>query len=191
MESKKKPRKGGVLCPAVTGTFSLDGAGGDHVHRAEDDLPRKVEGGPEVAVKDAEGARVAPDGAHGACEGHEGTHPVARGAGGEEGGDLGRGDVSKGAAGGAGARACAGEHGGGHGEERAHEPVQPVRDEEGVERGKGLGVRHDEGHDGHDEHAVRAHLRARDGHARNVRAVRREDDVVRWHEEDGVRDGVL
>ena len=99
--------------------------------------------------------------------------------------------MGKGATGCAGARAGAGEPGGWHWEERAHEPVQPVRDEEGVEWGKGLGVGHDEGHDGYCEHAVGAHLRARDGDAWDVGAVRREDDVVRRDEEDGVRDGVL
>jgi hypothetical protein len=74
---------------------SLNCASGNHVHRAEYDLPRKVECGPEIAVKDAEGARIAPDGADGAREGHECAHFVARGAGGEEGSDLGRGDVCK------------------------------------------------------------------------------------------------
>jgi len=160
MESKKKPRKGGVLCSAVTGTFSLDGAGGDHVHRAEDDLPRKVECGPEVAIKDAEGARIAPDGADGAGESHERAHLVARGACREEGGNLGCGNVGKGSAGGAGAGAGAREHMGWDGEERAHQPVQPVRDEEGVEWGEGLCVGDDKGHDGHGEHAVGAHLGA-------------------------------
>ena len=163
--------------------FSLDRAGSDHVHRAEDDFPRKIEGRPEVAVENAEGARVAPDGADGACEGHECAHLVARCARGEESGDLGCGNVGKGSASSAGARTCAGEHGGWHREERAHQPVQPVRDEECVERGKGLRVGHDEGHDGHREHAVRAHLRARDGDAWDVRAVGREDDVMRRDEE--------
>ena len=45
----------------------------------------------------------------------------------------------------------------------SHEPVRPVRDEEVVERGKGLRVGHDEGYDGHREHVVQAHLRARNG----------------------------
>jgi hypothetical protein len=95
--------------------------------------------------------------------------------------------------GGAGARTCAGEHGVGHWEEPAHEPVQPVHNEEGVERGEGLGVRHDEGDSRHDdsEHAARAQLSARDGDTQDVRAVRREDDAVSRDQEDGIRDGVL
>jgi len=66
--------------------------------------------------------------------------------------------------------------------ERPRERVQPVRDEEGVERGKDLGVGHGE--------RIRTHLRARDGDALYVRAVRREDDVVRRDEEDGTRGSV-
>ena len=77
----------------------LNGAGGDHVHRAQYDLPREIECGPELAIKHAERARIAPDGADGARERHERTHFVTRGTGGEEGGDLGRRDVCKGAAG--------------------------------------------------------------------------------------------
>ena len=71
-------------------------------------------------------------------------------------------------------------------EKRAHEPVQPARNEEGVQGREGLGVRHDEGHHGHGEHAAGAHLRARDGDARDVCAVGREDNVVRRDEEGDV-----
>ena len=84
-----------------------------------------------------------------------------------------------------------GEHGGRYGEEGAHEPVQPVGDEVRVERCEGLRVRDDEGHHGHGELAARAHLRARDGDAGDVRAVGREDYVVGWDEEDRVRGGVF
>ena len=162
-------RKKKTRLPGVLRKFSLHRAGGDHIHGAKDDLPRKVECSPEVAVKDAERTRVAPDGTDGAREGHQRAHFVTRSARGEECGDLRRGNVRKGAAGAAGARA--GEHRRRNGEKGAHEPVQPVRDEEGVERGKGLRVWHDEGHNGDGEHAVRAHLRARDGDARDVSAV--------------------
>lgn len=171
----------------VVGAWGLDGASGDHVHRTEDDLPRKVEGGPEVAVENAECTSIAPDGADGAGECHEGAHLVARGARSEVRGDLGRRDVGKGASRGAGAAgAGSGEHGGGNWEEVGHEAVEAVRDEEGVQRGERLGVRHDEGHHGYRERAAGARLWARDGQARDVRAVRGEDDVVRWDEEDRV-----
>ena len=74
---------------------SLNLASGNHIHRAKDDLPRKVECGPEITIKDAERTRVTPDGADGARESHERAHFVARGTGSEEGSDLGRGDVCK------------------------------------------------------------------------------------------------
>ena len=74
-------------------TSSLNCASGNHIHRAEDDLPRKVERGPEITIKDAERARITPDGADGTRESHECAHLVTRGAGSEEGGDLGRRDV--------------------------------------------------------------------------------------------------
>jgi hypothetical protein len=74
---------------------SLNCASGNHIHGAEYDLPRKIECGPEITIKDAERARIAPDGADGAREGHECAHFVARGTGSEERGDLGRGDVCK------------------------------------------------------------------------------------------------
>lgn len=48
-------------------------------------------------------------------------------------------------------------------EGRTYEPVQPVRDKEVLERGKGFHVGHDEGHTVHRSHAIQAHLRARDG----------------------------
>ena len=170
-------------------SFDLDGTGGDHVHRAEDDLPRKVEGSPEVAVEYAERARITPDGADGARERHECAHLVAGGARSEVRGDLGRGDVGKGASLGAGAASAGGgEHGGGHWEECGHETVEAVRDEEGVQRGERLGVRNDERHYGDGDGAAGAHLRARDGQTRDVRAVRGEHDVVRRDEEDRVRD---
>jgi hypothetical protein len=178
------------------GFLFLDCARRDHVHRAEYDLPRKVECGPELTIKDAKRTCIAPDGADGARERHKRAHFVARGARGEEGGDLGRRDVRKrpgGRAGRAAARrgAAVGEHGGRHGEEGAHEPVQPVRDEVGVQGREGLRVRDHEGHHGHGELAAGAHLRARDGDARDVRAVGREDDVVGRDEEDGVCGGVF
>ena len=95
--------------------------------------------------------------------------------------------MRKGARGSAGAAgAGGGEHGGGHGEEGGHEAVEAVRDEECVQGCEGLGVRDDEGHHGHDESAAGARLRARDGQARNVSAVRGEHDVVRRDEEDRV-----
>ena len=168
----------------------LLGAGGDHVHRAKDDLPRKVESSPEVAVEHAERARIAPDGADGAGERHERAHLVTCSARREVRGDLGGGDVRKGASRGAGAAgAGGGEHSGGHGEECSHEAVEAVRDEEGVQWRKRLGVRHDEGHDGDGEGAAGARLRARDRNARDVRAVSCEHDVVRRNNEDRVRDG--
>lgn len=174
----------------------LNCTGSDHIHRAKDDLPREIERGPELTIEDAERARIAPDGADGARESHERAHLVARGTGSEESGDLGYRDVCKWATGRAGAAsarggAAVGEHGGRYGEEGAHEPVQPVGDEESVQGREGLCVRDHEGHHGHREHAVRAHMRARDGDARDVCAVGCEDDVVGWDEEDGVRGGVF
>lgn len=53
-----------------------------------------------------------------------------------------------------------------------------------MKRGKGLGVEHG-------EHAIRTYLQARDEDAWDARAVRREDDVVRRDEKDGIRDGVF
>ena len=95
---------------------STKSASSDHV-----DFPQKLEGGPEVAVEEAEGEHVVPDGADGACEGHVYAHLVARCARGEESGDLGSDDVGKGAAECGSARTCAGEHGGWHREEHTHE----------------------------------------------------------------------
>ena len=97
--------------------------------------------------------------------------------------------MRKGASRGAGAAgAGGGEHSGGHGEECGHEAVEAVRDEEGMQWGERLGVRHDEGHNGDRERAAGAHLQARDGNARDVRAVSCEHDVVRRDDEDRVRD---
>jgi hypothetical protein len=58
-----------------------------------------------------------------------------------------------------------------------------MRDEEGMQGRKCLGVRNNEGHDGYHERAVGARLGARDGQTRDVRAVRGEDDVVGRDEE--------
>jgi hypothetical protein len=169
------------------GYFCLDGAASDHVHRAEDDLPRKVHCGPEVAVEDAERARIAPDGADGTREGHECAHLVARGARSEVGGDLGGVDMREGTGSSAGAAgASSREHSGGNGEERSHEAVEAVRDEECVKGREGLSVRHDEGHNGNNERAVGARLGARDGQARDVGAVRGENNVVSRDEENRV-----
>ena len=44
----------------------------------------------------------------------------------------------------------------------------------------------DGGHDGYGEHVVGEHLQAQDGDARDVHAVRREDNMVRQDEEDGI-----
>ena len=113
----------------VMDIFGLDGPSGDHVHRAEDDLPRKVECGPEVTVENAERARIAPDSADGTRERHERAHLVACGARSKVRSDLGRGDVRKGSRGSTSA-ACAssGEHSGGNWEKRSHESVEAVRD---------------------------------------------------------------
>ena len=72
------------------GYFDLDSPGGDHVHRTEDNLPRKVESGPEVAVENAERARITPDGADRTRERHERAHLVACGARSKVRSDLGR-----------------------------------------------------------------------------------------------------
>ena len=78
------------------------------------------------------------------------------------------------------------EHGRGYWEEGSHEAVEAVGDEECVQGRESLGVRDDERHHGYDKRAVGARLRARDWHARDVRAVRGEYDVVRRDEEDRV-----
>jgi hypothetical protein len=59
---------------------SLDSSGGNHVHRTEDHLPRKVQSHPQVMIKDTERTCVAPDCTNRTCESHQGAHFITCGA---------------------------------------------------------------------------------------------------------------
>jgi hypothetical protein len=135
-KKKKLAKKWGHFVLPLRGNLSLDHASRNHDHRAEDDLPRRVGRRPEAAVENAWGKCVAPDSLGRAGKRHRGTHSVARGGREEEGSDLASADVDEGAAGCNRAHAGASEYRVVLRGARAYELVQPVRDEEGVQRGR-------------------------------------------------------